>query len=44
MTRVQPHPVYTRIGADLTREVPITLGEALLGAEITVRTLKGRVR
>ncbi len=44
VTRVKPHPVYTRIGADLTREVPITLGEALLGAEVTVRTLKGRVR
>ncbi len=44
VTRVKPHPIYTRIGADLTREVPITLGEALLGAEITVRTLKGRVR
>ncbi|MEA2538099.1 MAG: curved DNA-binding protein [Chloroflexota bacterium] len=42
--RVKPHPVYTRIGADLTREVPITLGEALLGAEVTVKTLKGRVR
>jgi DnaJ-class molecular chaperone len=24
--------------------VPITLGEALLGAEVTVKTLKGRVR
>ena len=44
LVRVKPHPVYTRIGADLTREVPITLGEALLGAEITVKTLKGRVR
>ena len=44
VTRVQPHPIYTRIGADLSREVPITLGEALLGAEITVRTLKGRVQ
>jgi curved DNA-binding protein len=44
VTRVRPHPVYTRIGADLTREVPITLGEAMLGAEITVSTLKGRVR
>lgn len=42
--RVKPHRVYTRIGADLTREVPITLGEALLGAEVTVRTLKGGVR
>lgn len=43
VVRVKPHPVYTRIGADLTREIPITLGEALLGAEVTVRTLKGRV-
>jgi curved DNA-binding protein len=41
--RVKPHAIYTRIGADLTREVPITLGEALVGAEVTVRTLKGRV-
>jgi curved DNA-binding protein len=44
VVRVKPHPVYTRIGADLTRELPITLGEALLGADVTVKTLKGRVR
>ncbi len=44
VTRVQHHPVYTRIGADLTREVPIGLGEALLGAEIPITTLKGRIR
>ena len=44
VVRVKPHPAYTWIGADLSREVPITLGEALLGAEITVKTLKGRVR
>jgi curved DNA-binding protein len=44
VTRVRPHGTYARVGADLSREVPITLGEALLGAEITVRTLKGRVR
>jgi len=44
VTRVRPHPVYTRLGADLTREVPITLAEALLGAKITVRTLKGRIQ
>ncbi len=41
--RVQPHPVFTRNGADLERELPITLGEALLGAEVPVGTLKGRV-
>ena len=30
-------------GADLERELPLTLREALLGAEVTVRTPKGRV-
>jgi curved DNA-binding protein len=41
--KVAPHPVFTRSGANLTREVKVTLREALLGAEIPVRTLKGRV-
>ncbi len=41
--RIDPHTVFTRGGADLEREVPVTLREALLGAEIPVRTLKGRV-
>jgi curved DNA-binding protein len=41
--KVAPHSVFTRTGADLTREVRVTLREALLGAEIPVRTLKGRV-
>ncbi len=41
--RVLPHPLFTRNGADLTRELPITLGEALLGAEVPVETLTGRV-
>ena len=34
---------FTRRGADLERELPLTLREALLGAEVRVRTLKGRV-
>ncbi len=38
-----PHRVFKRRGADLERELPLTLGEALLGAEVPVRTLKGRV-
>jgi DnaJ-class molecular chaperone len=42
-TKVKPHPVFTRRGDDLEREVPITLREALLGGEIPVGTLKGRV-
>ena len=43
VTRVKPHPVFTRRGDDLEREVPVTLREALLGGEIAVGTLKGRV-
>jgi molecular chaperone DnaJ len=35
--------VFTRHGADLEREVPVTLEEALLGGEIRVGTLKGQV-
>ncbi|HEX4897906.1 MAG TPA: DnaJ C-terminal domain-containing protein [Candidatus Limnocylindrales bacterium] len=41
--RVHPHGVFTRRGADLEREVPVTLREALLGGEVPVGTLKGRV-
>ncbi len=41
--RVRPHGTYTRRGADLERELPITLREALLGGEAPVTTLKGRV-
>jgi curved DNA-binding protein len=41
--RQAPDPVFTRKGADLERELPITLGEALLGAEVPVRSPKGRV-
>ena len=43
VTKLKPHPVFTRRGDDLEREVPVTLGEALLGGEIPVGTLKGRV-
>ena len=40
---VTPHAIFTREGANITREVPITLREALLGADVPVRTLGGRV-
>ena len=40
---LKPHPVFTRRGADLERELPITLEEGLLGAEVPVSTLKGRL-
>jgi DnaJ-class molecular chaperone len=41
--RVRPHAVFTRSGADLERDLPITLAEALLGGEVPVTTLKGKV-
>jgi curved DNA-binding protein len=41
--KVRPHDIYTRRGNDLERELPVTLREALLGGEVPVTTLKGRI-
>jgi molecular chaperone DnaJ len=41
--RVKPHPSFRREGDDLHSDLPVALHEALLGAEVTVPTLKGRV-
>lgn len=41
--KVSAHPVFTREGADLSAELPLTLAEALLGAEVEVGTLSGRI-
>ena len=43
MVRVLPHPMFKRRGADLERELPLRLAEALLGGEVPVRTLKGKI-
>jgi curved DNA-binding protein len=43
VVRQKPDRVFTRRGADLERELPLTLREALLGADVKVRTLKGHV-
>jgi curved DNA-binding protein len=43
IAKVMPHAVFTRNGADLTRELAITLGEALLGGEVEVETMRSRV-
>ncbi len=43
VVRLEPHKIFKRRGADLERELPLTLGEALLGGEVPVRTLKGKV-
>lgn len=39
---VAPHAVFSREGADLTMELPLTLGEALLGGEVSIEALGGR--
>jgi curved DNA-binding protein len=41
--RVRPHPLFERDGEDLRLVLPVALHEALLGADVTVPTLKGRV-
>lgn len=44
IVRVTPHPLLERRGDDLYFDVPITVGEATLGAQITVPTPDGEVR
>lgn len=39
---VAPHPYFRREGRDLQVEVPVTIGEAVLGAKVEVPTLEGR--
>jgi curved DNA-binding protein len=41
--RVKPHPFFTREGDDLRVDLPVALHEAMLGGEVTVPPLKGRV-
>jgi len=41
--RVKEHPIFTRDGSDLYCEVPISYATAVLGGELEVPTLEGRV-
>lgn len=41
---VQPHPYFVREGDDILAEVPITVSEAYLGADIDVPTIHGPIR
>lgn len=41
---VRPHPYFERRGDDIHTEVPITIVEAVEGAEIEVPTVHGKVR
>ena len=42
--RVKPDPRFTRDGANLATELSLSLPEALLGAEVPVSTLNGKVK
>jgi curved DNA-binding protein len=42
--KVKPDPRFTREGSDLKTELPLSLPEALLGAEVPVPTLNGKVK
>ena len=42
--RVRPHPLFEREGDSLRIEMPITVREAMQGAEVSVPTLEGTVQ
>ena len=44
LVRVRPHPLLERRDNDLYLDVPVTVGEAALGATVTVPTPDGEVR
>jgi molecular chaperone DnaJ len=41
VAHVKPHPYFTREGADVVMELPVTFSEAALGAEVTIPTPDG---
>jgi DnaJ-class molecular chaperone len=43
VTHIRPHAYFTRRGADIGLDLPVTFAEAALGAEIEVPTTDGRV-
>jgi DnaJ-class molecular chaperone len=42
--RVRPHPFFERRGDDIYIDLPITVGEAIRGAEVEVPTIHGQSR
>ena len=44
IVHVRPHPYFERRGDDIHIELPITVGEAIRGAEVEVPTIHGPVR
>ena len=41
--RIQPHPILSRSGRDLSMDLPITVGEAVRGANVEVPTPGGAI-
>ena len=44
MIHVEPHPIFVRDNLDIICDVPISFVQAVLGAEIDVPTLEGKVK
>ncbi len=44
ITRIKPHPYFTRDGADVILDLPVSIAEAALGASLEVPTPEGRVK
>ncbi len=44
VVHVEPHPVFRRDGNDIHSVLPVTPGEALAGAKVTVETVSGTVK
>lgn len=42
VTHLKPHPYFSRDGADIVLELPVTLTEATLGAEVNIPTPDGQ--
>jgi molecular chaperone DnaJ len=42
--RLRPHPLVRLEGHDLSFELPVTVGEAVAGAEVTIPTFEGDVK
>ncbi|MBN2223289.1 MAG: DnaJ domain-containing protein [Deltaproteobacteria bacterium] len=44
ITRVKPHPYFTRKEGDIYVEIPVTITEAALGAQVNIPTVDGPTR
>lgn len=42
--RIEPHPLFSRRGADVLVTIPISFPEAVLGTQVDVPTLEGKVK